>query len=130
VFEIFEVNQIIEKPFPEDTIELCEEGSLLISPAFVGFPYTFPDGSIGYNYQVNESGFLTVTYNNGCYDYEASTYVVVEPCLCPLYVPNVFTPNEDGLNDIFLPFVDCPVESYRLAIFNRWGQEIFKSDDV
>ena len=130
VFEIFEVNKIIKKPFQSQTIKLCEEGSLLISPVFIGFPYTFPDGSTGYSYHVNESGILTVTYNDGCYDYEASSYVLVEPCLCPLYVPNAFTPNEDGLNDIFRPALDCPVESYHMTIFNRWGQEIFTSDDV
>lgn len=129
-FEISEVNQIMETPFEADNIKLCEEGNLLIKPAFMGFPYTFPDGSTGYSYLVNESGILTVTYTDGCYDYEDSAYILVEPCLCPLIVPNVFTPNEDGMNDIFRPAVDCPVESYQMIIFNRWGQDVFTSNDV
>jgi len=130
VFNIFEVNQMIMVPFEDEIITICEEGDLTISPAFIGFPYTFPDGSIGYNYQVDGSGIFTVTYSDGCYDYDDSTFVIVEPCLCPLFIPNVFTPNEDGLNDIFRPVLDCPVESYQMIIFNRWGREIYTSGDV
>ncbi len=129
-FNISETAYSFHVPFQEDTLKLCEEGSRYINPAFIGFPYNFPDGSTGYSYFMEESGILTVTYSDGCYDYEASSVVLIEPCLCPLFVPNVFTPNEDGLNDIFRPVSDCPVESFQMKIFNRWGQEIFVTEDI
>jgi gliding motility-associated-like protein len=51
---------------------------------------------------------------------------------CPAYVlPNVFTPNGDGKNDIFQPF-DCPsfVQSVQFKVFNRWGAKVFETKDV
>jgi gliding motility-associated-like protein len=49
---------------------------------------------------------------------------------CPLYeLPNVFSPDGDGNNDLFRPFPYKFVESIDLQIFNRWGQIVFHSND-
>ncbi len=48
---------------------------------------------------------------------------------CQLYIPNVFTPNADGINDKFYPSTFCPFEHYELLIFNRWGGLIFKTSN-
>ncbi|GAB3918260.1 gliding motility-associated C-terminal domain-containing protein [Larkinella terrae] len=51
---------------------------------------------------------------------------------CPfLQMPNVFTPNGDGKNDIFEP-MSCPrfVESAEITIVNRWGQQVYQSSGV
>ncbi len=46
------------------------------------------------------------------------------------YVPNAFTPNADGLNDIFLPEgMGWDTKTYSLTIFDRWGQKIFRTND-
>lgn len=45
-------------------------------------------------------------------------------------MPNVFTPNLDNINDIFLPKETCGVESFNLQIFNRWGGVVFETDDI
>ena len=47
------------------------------------------------------------------------------------YVPNAFTPNSDGTNDVFVPVLSDPVVpgSYRFLIFNRWGEQIFESEE-
>lgn len=48
-----------------------------------------------------------------------------------LYVPNAFTPDGDGVNDIFIPSVEGLDESrYKLLIFNRWGDLIFETDNT
>lgn len=47
-----------------------------------------------------------------------------------VYVPNAFTPNSNGVNDMFTPstgFVD--VDQYNFIIFNRWGEQIFRTQD-
>ncbi len=48
-----------------------------------------------------------------------------------LFVPNAFTPNGDGHNDLLRPINlnNEPVSQFRFAIFNRWGQRIFESRD-
>jgi gliding motility-associated-like protein len=48
-----------------------------------------------------------------------------------VHIPNSFTPNGDGVNDVFAPVVrDAVPGSYRLTIFDRWGQEQFTSTDT
>ena len=48
---------------------------------------------------------------------------------CPLYVPNAFTPNNNGTNDAFYPFTFCAFQYYEFMIFNRWGGEVFKTSN-
>ncbi len=50
---------------------------------------------------------------------------------CPLYhLPNVFTPDNDGKNDIYMPMGDYRfIESVDMHIYNRWGMEVFKTTD-
>lgn len=45
-----------------------------------------------------------------------------------IYVPNVFTPNGDGINDFFQVYGNT-IETMRLVIYNQWGQELFISTD-
>ncbi|MFL5764303.1 MAG: gliding motility-associated C-terminal domain-containing protein [Bacteroidia bacterium] len=44
--------------------------------------------------------------------------------------PNVFTPNGDGINDLFSPVSEQNIHSIQLSIYNRWGKRIFFSEDA
>jgi len=49
---------------------------------------------------------------------------------CPLYeLPNVFSPGSDGINDLYIPFPYKFVESVDITIYNRWGVQVFSSQD-
>ncbi len=52
---------------------------------------------------------------------------------CAIAIPDVFTPNADGLNDEWKPLIhtDCTadIDNYLLRIFNRWGEVVFTSHD-
>jgi gliding motility-associated-like protein len=57
-----------------------------------------------------------------------TTQVVEEKPVLPVMVPNGFTPNGDGNNDVFLP-VAGTVTQWELDIYNRWGERLFHSSD-
>ncbi|MBL0339925.1 MAG: gliding motility-associated C-terminal domain-containing protein [Bacteroidetes bacterium] len=52
------------------------------------------------------------------------TQQIVTDAECPFFIPNVFTPDGDGVNDLF--YAQGINDNFSLQIFNRWGQEIFK----
>jgi gliding motility-associated-like protein len=52
--------------------------------------------------------------------------VRVEP-IFSFYIPNAFTPNEDGVNDGF-NVKGVSIVDVKLSIFNRWGDQIFFSE--
>ncbi len=67
---------------------------------------------------------LTITNPLGCRD---SAYTLVEGPVM-VYIPNAFTPNNDGINDGF-QVVISDVVYFEINIFNKWGEEIFYSTD-
>lgn len=71
--------------------------------------------------------FLVVTNNYGCIDTTSKTINIRETP--SIFVPNSFTPNGDGLNDSFGAKA-IALDSYRIQIFDRWGEKMFESDDL
>lgn len=59
----------------------------------------------------------------------ATVRVVLECIKHSLYIPNAFTLNNDGINDVFMP-KGTGIKNYNMMIFNRWGQEIFETNDL
>ena len=48
-----------------------------------------------------------------------------------IYAPNAFTPDEDGYNESFSPVIrGADLSTYELSIFNRWGELVFKTNDI
>ncbi len=45
-----------------------------------------------------------------------------------IYIPNIFTPNEDGMNDVFLVY-GTGLTKFEMTIFDRWGEKLFVSKD-
>lgn len=72
---------------------------------------------------------LDIRDQNGCLNQAFITIVVFNPaCLPPfVYVPNAFTPNGDGRNDVFKVFGD-PIDEMELIIYDRWGEKVFESN--
>lgn len=85
--------------------------------------FTFPE--------VADQGYrvcLEVINAFGCRD-ELCREVFVKGEMA-LYVPNAFTPDGDGVNEVFKPFISGFVPgSYELQIFNRWGERVFVTSD-
>jgi gliding motility-associated-like protein len=86
------------------------------------------------DYDFNEAGSfavrLYVTYSHKDdenlvleYEYEPFQIVISESSL---KVPNAFSPNDDGINDYFNVFEVKSIISFSAAIYNRWGQQLYK----
>jgi gliding motility-associated-like protein len=83
--------------------------------------FTFP-GGLGAEYTV----CLTASDVNGCSDEYCRVVTILDVLV--VYVPNTFTPDNDGINDDFVPIFNVPwVEDYEFLIFDRWGERIFES---
>jgi gliding motility-associated-like protein len=104
--------------------------------------YDFGDSNAGSsNYSTQEHPFYTyseageytiwqyVTNQWGCVD-STSQMVTIKPTW-QIYFPNAFTPNGDGINDVFTPFgFGVESDGYEMYIYNRWGEEIFFTRDI
>lgn len=79
-----------------------------------------------YNYD-NYLISLIATGENGCSD-TANVLIEFDNSLI-IYVPNTFTPNGDEMNQVFKPILPAPATSFRMRIYDRWGEMIFESYD-
>jgi gliding motility-associated-like protein len=83
-----------------------------------------------YFYGVVDSGLYVITqivYSSaGCSD---TAYNYIQINLSPtLYIPNAFTPDADGENDLWFP-QGVGIKSAQISIFNRWGEQVFYTND-
>ena len=72
---------------------------------------------------------LVATSPFGCADESCREVEVIGEV--QVYVPSGFTPDNDGVNDLFLPSVSPveQVEDYRMEVYNRWGELVFVTED-
>jgi gliding motility-associated-like protein len=78
-----------------------------------------------------------IPQNSGCYQIQATgengCYAIDEVCIeitkdWSVYIPNVFTPNFDGLNDAFLVY-GVGISEIEVTIFDRWGEQIYHDSE-
>ncbi len=90
--------------------------------------YTWQDGSTDPYYIAEKTGVYEVTVSNRCGSVIDFVYLEFVDC-SNVWVPNAFTPNGDGKNDIFLPETDQQLQDYTIRIFDRYGHLVFISND-
>jgi len=122
---------IVALPSPDlelgqDTI-LCVGETLVLSTN--NSETIWQNQEINSSYEILENGMYTAQINGEeCNSYD-TIVVDFKDCENCLIFPNVFTPDNDGNNDVFIPVMDCEIvfENYFLKIYNRWGQKVFTS---
>jgi len=72
--------------------------------------------------------YFQIKDNNGC-KVTGTTEVTKNWRDCAVLVPTAFSPNGDGLNDIFRAKMHDAVRDFKLIVYNRWGQQVFQSND-
>lgn len=106
--------------------QLCSGNVLKISvPGYKS--YEWNTGATISTIQIRNHGvyYLEVKDHNNCTG--TDSLVVHEINCIPVGIPNAFTPNNDGKNDIFRPVLNVEITDYQLQVFNRNGQLIFQS---
>ena len=112
-------------------VEWCP-GSTLVLDAAQHFPavYSWSTGATTPGITITQPGLYSVEVNTPCASGTAIVEVVLdETCSAEekIYVPNVFSPNGDGINDRFEIFFgsDVKIEKIEGHIFDRWGNVVF-----
>ncbi len=82
-------------------------------------------------YQFQRAGTFTISLTitneeTGCASTDSSQTVTISDSA--LEFPNAFTPNGDGVNDMFLPSFRS-LKKYKLTVYNRWGRRVFETSD-
>ena len=76
----------------------------------------------------------TTTYfakwENSCGQSKCNNVLIVIDQQYQIYAPTAFTPDGDGMNDEFKLISPTDLFSFKLIIFNRWGQQVFESNDL
>ena len=95
-------------------------GNLLPAPRYED---TQVEGNVEYCYRV--------TYRDVCGNESARSEPVcaLVPTQGEVFFPNAFTPNDDGLNDVFV-YTSRLVEAVDLQVYNRWGEVLFQTDQL
>jgi len=89
--------------------------------------FSWNDGTTGPVLTPGVSGKYVVTAINRCGSFTDEVSVEVIDCACSVKVPDAFTPNGDGLNDVLAPLVasGCNMQVFNFRVYNRFGQLVF-----
>ena len=123
---------------PDDTI-ICTDQRLDLRIDAPDVDVLWGDGSTSKDFLITEPGTYTARISDpGC---SYTDTIVVEPANCDeckVFVPNAFSPNGNGVNELFRVFAEeppiasdrrCEFRTFRINIFDRWGQKVFEADD-
>lgn len=129
-FPAFTEVEVIPTPVPylgEDTI-ICTRGTLpTLNPGNFA-QYSWQDGSVNPTFTIAEEGnfWVDVVDEYGCIGTDSVS--LREICATRIYIPNAFSPNDDGRNDTFNVY-GGDFLSLKLTIFSRWGELIYESTE-
>ncbi|ARK13580.2 gliding motility-associated C-terminal domain-containing protein [Fibrella sp. ES10-3-2-2] len=107
---------------------LCGADVYTIQPVFAEGTFAWQDAFAESKRTVSRSGVYRATVTNACATARDSVVIDYTECGCVIYTPDLFTPNADGMNDIFQPFACGDITIKTLAVFNRWGELIFRTE--
>ncbi len=111
---------------------LCEEDGLFTIDVFDpnADEYIWSDGSNNPTLQITDNGLYAVTISDKCNILVDEVNLEYTNCtICEVFVPNAFSPDFNGYNDLFLPYSNCTLQNYSMKIFNRWGALVYTTNN-
>lgn len=129
-----DVVEVIQLPPPfelKHSIMICDGVPVELNSSIPGIP-CWNDGICTSSRNVDQSGNFIATMTNSCGIYSEIFEVESFSCDCPVYVPTGFSPNNDGINDVFVPHIGCALElrDIRFEVFDRWGNILYSEHGI
>ncbi len=117
----------------EDTV-ICNGEILVLDATWPGANYAWNTGSTGNSITVSETDNYIVTISSPpCQKVVSRTVSFTEEACnesgCKFSIPNVFSPNADGINDALRITNTCEHLNFTVFIYNRWGQLVFRQQN-
>ena len=101
-----------------------------VSVAVTGVTYRWENNDTSSSRVLTRSGTYWVELTSpGCTAFDEFT-LELEDCATNLELPNVFSPNGDGVNDVFMPMASERIRSIDVIIFDRWGNQVHESNSL
>jgi gliding motility-associated-like protein len=115
---------------PRDSA-VCAYSRFVLAPLTKYSSYLWSTNSTSDQIEVRQPGtyWLQVTSNNQCVGKDSVVYAVKD-CGNEIFYPSAFTPNGDGMNEVFKPLLLNKVDHYKFSVYNRLGQLVFSTTDV
>ena len=122
------------QPLAKDTT-VCqnEKVTFTAGTGILGETIFWKNGSKNRKIEANTEGVYLAEIKNSCANWTDTFRLRIEHCGFDVYVPTAFSPNNDGVNDDFKPFIKMDfikIKRYNLRLFNRWGSLVFDSQNV
>jgi gliding motility-associated-like protein len=110
---------------------ICEGMTIQLQPTIQnpqGVNYVWNNGATTPSIAITQTGIYGLTATNYCGS--KSDEIIISKGVCKIYIPSAFTPNNDGLNDIFRVSFGENITKFRLQVYNRWGGIVFQTNDI
>ncbi len=128
VADTIRVSAAPEFAYPED-IAVCSGGSATVSFGEIASSVLWSTGSMEMTRELLEGEYFYEAIDHwGCVRTGDLAVLVLPEADGANFIPNSFSPNGDGVNDVFL-VTGAEEEAYGLEIFDRWGEKIHQSND-
>lgn len=113
--------------FVKDTA-ICENSTYFLEPILSGdTEFLWQDGTSDTSFPISNEGSYKLITENVCGTWQDSINVTTRYC-GEIYIPNIFTPTNDGINELFkIKGIDEDI--WELSIYSRWGEKVFHSSD-
>lgn len=123
----------------EQEITVCENQDFEVNlnelfghPLFQDATFFWEDGVTANQRNLSLIKSYSINAQLACNNFPLTLNVLPETCESALYVPNAFSPNSDGINDIFRAYFasEKNITNFQLTIFDRWGNLLFQTKQL
>lgn len=109
---------------------VCDGESIQITTEINADKYLWSTGEITQNIIISDSGeYILQIIKEGC-PHQDSILIGISDCSPSINIPQIFSPNGDHVNDVYIPIYDGNLKLISFQIFNRWGVLLFETKNT